>query len=843
VPPTPNRRTELQIGVGEVVLERQGWTLQRDAQHMRPQKQAGALKTSRVYSTGGDAWIIRPQVAEISEALKDTVGGYIPASDVELAPGVISYDGFRRRDDLPALGTGASVLSTAAPTFQKRVAAGDDWDAAQLFADAAALPPPPGDATPVVPLDRILSGLVSYLPNTPFSVVMSTAEGWEGKDEFFRFYFGGETETIPAGLSGGHYCLAFRGSGEANLWEYDEQAGDWGEAPRETFRWNPPGASPGGLQNVFTVIPYAMNRIYVTGHYGIPYSSLTFTLINLLTTVAATGVKLQPQNGIATLHHETIARHGHRHLTYATGGGNLRVDCRRDLRLPFSLLQGIYSEPGTLIDGVFEINRSYPAGTPLRVDASWYRYDNTDITVWLYNAADHTPLAVDGDGFFLTVAGQRKYYAVFTLTSLDGHGTPALFSYSVGAPATFVETPLVPVRTSRLQDVRITGPDLEPMQEEAHVRVADEVDEAAVLRNVDGLRTLITVRDRTTDAILSHLFEGELRESTGNRRGVPGTTYPSPDWHDYDAHLSGLWPRLEEQFHDAPPKSFASSADSPHPQASTEFESGFAPWRVTDMIRWYLNSAGVRDDELDIPNLPIRYFAGEGGGGDALTVQPGVCYGTAAASLVKDVLGAILLRDPNAGTRGLWRVVIPPLSTSLNILWRFWLDPPPNPGRAVDFPQAYGTADSLILHDTWQPRPERPRGNVVSVFGVDGDGHLLAALLENATSIAYLGRRAPVKRGIDPALNTLEACMWVARRINEVACTPRDWVDFTAPLVLVTDPQDPLQVLPRPLRINDLIYVRFGGVDHRYLLRSVNPGWDRSDDLQFAHYEALHYPL
>ncbi len=849
---TPGRKTVLQLDIGEVTLAQQGWSLQRDAQHIKPQKQAGDNITSGVFSTGGDAWLMRPQFSETASALKSTVGGYVEEAEVELAPGYVSYNGFRRRDDLTNVGSGASVIVAGAPTFIKRVASTDDWDVARLTADATALPPPPADADALIPQDRVLSGYVTYPANTAFGLMVRTPEGWGGQDSYFSFYFGGETTTFPDGTSGGHYCLVLRGGGDAELWEYDEVAGDWGTAPREKFRWNLPGASPGGLTNVFSVVPYARNRIWIAGQFATPYSTGGFTLAGLLFTVMAGALKAQAGAGTTTLLRETLAEAGHRHEVYATGPGTIRADVRRDLRIPFSILKGVYFENGILVDSPFEINRNYPADTPLTVKASWYRYDNTNITIDLYNAADDTPLSTDSDGNFLTVAGQRKYYAVFTFSSSDTYGTPALFSYQIDAPASYIEVPRIPLITKRLHDVRIIGPDLEPTQEGADVRVVDEIDEAHIIREVDGLRTLISILNPADDTTISHLFEGETSQPTAIRRGFHGDTYPVPTWHDYNVRLTGLYPRLEEQFHDQKPFSFANSSEVPagYPVgatlASTITDSGFEPWRVTDVVRWLLNRAGVRNDELDIPSIEFRLWADEHGQGDNLAIQPGTTYGTMAASLVKDLLGWVLMRDPNAGLRGMWRVLQPPPSTSVNVLWRFWLDAPPNPGRIVEFPDAYSVdslGTSFILQGTWQPSPQRPRGTIVTVTGVatDGSGQF-DVVLPNPAARAYLQREVPIYRGPDPFLSTPEACMWVARRIDQVACQPRSWFDFVAPLVLVTDLADPYQTQPRPLRINDLIYIRSEGVDVKCILRSVNPGWQGSDEFQFAHYEGMVFP-
>lgn len=852
---TPGRATVLQLGIGEAALSRQSWTLQRDAKDMRPVRALGALTTHNVFSAGGDAWLLRPQFAETVQAL--TKGGYVQPEDVELAPGFVSFNQFRKRTELTGNGGYAGLPATGAPAYKKRVNQAAAWNDARLDADEAALPPPPADPTQSYPLDRVMSGFETFPDNTPFALIFRTPEGRGGSDGLINFYFGGETSTIPDGTSGGQFCLAFQGGGDVRLWERDNVAGDWGSAPVEVFRWNQPGEASGGLVAALGVIPYAKGQLWFVNPGATPYSTAGFTLLGMLLSMQVHSAQQQGQLGTTNLYHEFTSTQLHRHTDFMTGAGTVRVDVQRlASTVSFSIIRGVYpidlEEVGTLVDGAFEVNRYLPAETPIRVNPLFYRYPNTQVEVQLYNAADNTALDIHPDNpdddhptVFRAVLNQRKYYAVFTLKSTDGLGTPALYGYSVDIEGGFTTIPRTPLVTGRITRLAVIGPDLEPNHEGANIQLRDEIDETHVVREKDGLRTLVSVVDTGTGDVITHLLEGLTQQSPSTQRGVAGSVYPSPDWHDTNLRFSGLWPRLLEQIHDGQPYGFADSSTGPFVNIAPDPYSkvGYAPWRITDCIKWLLNHAGVPADELDVPDLPFRFWPSEDGDPRRLAIYPGTRYGMLANTLVREFLGATLLRDPNAGVRGMWRVVIPPSPLSLNILWTFSRDPCPYPGRLVTAPGAYGPGVSFIAGDTWQSTPQAPEGSTVTVWGVDGKKNLITAYIENAAAIAYFdGRRVPIKRK-DASLNTQEACNWMALRLNEQGCTPRTLFDFTAPLVFVRDPQDPYQNanLLRPLRANDLIYIRKGGVDYRAILRSVNPGY-QYDHHQFAHYQGTMYP-
>lgn len=851
---TPGRVTVVTFDINEKVLGEQSWTLERKAHDIHPQKKAGLITSSDVYSANGDAWILRPQFHEAAQALKSTIGGYVQPADVELATGMASFSVFNRRDDLPGLSPDASVPATGANTFKKRVAATDDWDAAKLAFDEAAMPPPAGDATQMYPLDRVLSGLVTYPSNTPFMVRVTMPEGYAGVDAFLRFYFGGETATAPDGTSGGHFCLTFRGGGGAELHERDEVAGAW--ELRQEFEWDDAMVGSGAVTKGQGVIPYSRNRILFAGKKAVGFSLSGHNFPLNAAGVGVTAGQLSPTSGNRTLYRDLASDSGHNHTDFATGEGTIRVDTRRDLTIPFSIIKGVFPLQGVLIDHPFEINRPLVVGSRLTVAPLGYNYQppSTEITVRMFSAEDDTELAnpsVDEPLVFLSLLGVRKYYCVFTFTSVDTIGTPVLHGYMVDTAGGYTTRTGANLQ-SVTKAVSIIGPDLEPTQDEAHVFIQDPGDALTLLRTRDGLRSRISVYDSVGGTLISHLFEGETAQTKAQLRGSPGQNYPVANWYDYDVRLSGLYPRIEEQFHDAPPFAFVSSRNSPHPQLTdpaSKGDSGYDPWLVTDVIHWLLNHAGFDEDELDIPAIDFRLWLPNPIPPDAYAIQPGVSYGAMAVDLLRNLLGAALIRDPNAGARGMWRASYSPPLSSSNYLWTFDLDAPPSTGKIVTYPGAYGASTSFVLGGSYRSYIKRPVGNVVTVYGTEtapdgGTGATIHATLKNFLSLTdssspdYLGRTVPITRGVDQFLQTQEACNWVADRIYEQTAHAQKWHEWIAPLVLVTDPLDALQARLRMLRINDLVYLRRNETLVPCIVRSVNPDWSQSDGIQLAHYEA-----
>ncbi len=776
---TPDRATYLRADIGEVTLGTPRWTLQRSAKDIRQQRRVyellgGLFNDGRVFSVNGDAWILQPRGLQRIELLEEGQDTHLGSADVNLAPGVTAYPSWRKPDDLPGMGAGANIISTGAPAFQKRVPAGGSWADAGLTADASALPPPPSPAYNPLPTDRVLSGKVTYPANCPFlltDVLAASAAGVKS-----RFYFGGATDTRPYGTSGGHWCLEFRADGQAVLYERDQEVAEW--KPEGEFRWTKPeGGGNGqgliGVQQGTILVPYGRNRLGIVSLHESPVATGGAPFLGAMANLgaAATAMRLAPR--VHLFKHVSSGKTDHSHAAAMTGAGTVRYDRARDDRAPFSIARLSYPETGYLYDAPFLIKTpSVPLLTVIKVRVDAYLPEGTSITPTVYDAETGTALPTGSGGWLTAVAGRRKYFVAFEFQSDDAREqTPVLWGYTVTVAGSFVTQNRDPLLTP-LHRLRVEGPDVTPDHELGEADLQDPTDSMALLRLRDQIRSTLTVYRPSTGAILSHLMEGQTLQTPAKRRGVPGVTYPDPDWHDYHIRMTGLWPRLEEQYHTDAPYSFASSYDSPHPQQGGT-ESGYEPWRVTDIIRWCLNNAGVHDDEIDLPDLTMRLWPSATMSAEDYSIWPGTSYGRFALNLARDMLGMILLRDPNAGSRGMWRLVSNPSSTSTNFLATIWVDAPPYPSRVVNAEGAYGANTYFVREGSWNTYPRAPEASSVVVYGMrqggteDGARLLLSAPLTNPgwndpLSPHYLGRTKVVARGVDPFLSTQEAVNWVA---------------------------------------------------------------------------------
>ena len=88
-------------------------------------------------------------------------------------------------------------------------------------------------------------------------------------------------------------------------------------------------------------------------------------------------------------------------------------------------------------------------------------------------------------------------------------------------------------------------------------------------------------------------------------------------------------------------------------------------------------------------------------------------------------------------------------------------------------------------------------------FGQNGTDHPLP----DPTNPDYTDGVPDLIYQCDPSLTTQDAVDWRCRRVYDLSCHTRHWYIFAAPLVLVTNPDDTLQIRPRLPRFGDIILV------------------------------------
>jgi hypothetical protein len=267
------------------------------------------------------------------------------------------------------------------------------------------------------------------------------------------------------------------------------------------------------------------------------------------------------------------------------------------------------------------------------------------------------------------------------------------------------------------------------------------------------------------------------------------------------------------------------------------------PWLVTDVIKDIFNRCGVPADELDIPDLPMRLWLG-GPKDTAETagyiLKPGTDPTKSLEFFVRDYLGAALQRDPNAGPRGMWRLIFPPanynnLLLTVHILHPSFLDTK----DPVD-DSAYPSGHTFCQFRNFREWTVRPEASSVTVIGMDPVTKLqIPCTMVNYNLISnqfLLGRYQPLVRHPDPAIRDFNTAAIIANNLFARTCVQYAWVAVRTPLTLVTDPLDPLQVRPRPLRLNDVIQVG----TRKAVVRFCRISYGRSDEQQFQSIQAVY---
>ena len=847
---TPGRDLRLEIDPPDRYLYRSQFSFERQASQMGRHKTAGAGSSRNVFLYAGDAWMLSANLFESSHLISVGNTSFVQKNDLNTIPEITT----RRMHASPSL-LGVSVSdqqSTGAPYLVKSVIAGSSWNS-RLNADQTAFPGPTLE-TQQIDMDRVVSGKVTYLANEGFTFMFYNPNMFVTPDNLLTFYFGGPTSD-----KGGEFALNVRGGGTAIL--YERVDGSW--VRRMSFEWAQSEAAKAGLTAI-QIQPYDRDRIWFrVMTTGSPILRSGFT--GLPMPLPFEKVKLQER-----LYRHSESAAGFSKKQFCTGAGTCRLDVRRDLRLIFAICIHEFPSTGALVDGAFVVDHYLPEFTPIKVRTHKVLPPGATMEVSLYNAVDDTLLGTNADGDFLSPAGHCRLYVVFDFLSATKDYSPILYSYRVEIlPATATRSPdtkyLHPVQAS------ITGPDLEPTQDSASCTVNDLTDSVFRLRRRDRIPVRLTTL--TEDGVTrSILFDGEsvraraTRKIGPRRRGFAGTgglqAYPSPQSREYQLQMVGRWARLADQIL-LGYENYSRDFDAPENEDGTQ-----PPWKITDIIKDLLSKAGVPDEQMDVPDNPLRFWQSQQGLGEYL-LQPGASMADMILRLCGQYLGQPLVWDPNAGASGMWRLLDNPLywDPTLNVvdgtatggfhsgtavpLWTFKTE---HPGT-VAIPtamNAYG-ANSCFAQ-SYETYPIAPEGNIVVVAGAGGvlsddqGASSMVAILRNSASFSanpsnptalensqdYLNDREVPILYSDPMLVTPEAVRFVCRRIYDFACHGQKWVEFTAPLVLLTDPTDTNQTRPRPLRINDVVFFNTS----KLILRSVNPVIN-SSRMQMAHYEAM----
>lgn len=856
--PTPNRATRLEIHVPEKAVTRQTWFYQRDADQIARDTDLSLGSSENVELVPGFGWILHHRLTDRAKTLLTSEGGgaFVDIAHINVPNGDSTVERIfqdRRPADLPGVTIDPDLGSNRWPTLIRRIGAGSSWGN-ELDADAAAYPGPVLPSAHVK-MARIISGLVTYPANQGFSFSFVAPPNASAFDTLYTFYFGGPADITPDTVIGGEFCLALRGSGDALLFERESLSPSvWRK--RHEFRWaTGAGAVPAGMTWV-QIQPLWRNRIiFRTVHKEKVGDDHGPTDTN-----AFAGQKSRTD---MTVFREVAISVGHGHLRTITGAGTIRLDCREDLRGTMQIGILGYQTTGQVVDLPFVVPHHVPANTPIGLRIYSLTPAGTTITGGIYNPATGTVLAEDVDQHFLSVAGQRVYYAKLFPTS-NGLQTPILLGYEVEvAGFTETTTPTPVVADNHLVEVDLKGQDLDPTHEFGSFDIQDPAGDLAILRSKSRIPAKLIVNDGGMDVVI---WRGELAGAPATKMGVTrnagvsGTgaavAFPSPSWHRFHVQAVGQWARLKgKRVENAEAFQFANDLADPR-GIEKDADGNPLGWKVSDIVKYLFVKCGVPTSEQDFPDSPLRIFPGEGGDASKLTLTVGKTYWETIVHFARLWLDWLLFFDPNAGStgRGLWRAKEMPVAP-FDPLWSFVEGPAAGHTYSVH-PGAYLERETFIAKGTFTPRVAPPAGNRVVVTGgpvaktSEGSaGYLQRYDLNNPISYNfnpdiptadpdhpdYLGVEETVYYE-DPNLGSKDAVIFIAYRIFNAVAHAQKWAEWVSPLVLMNDPDDALLIggQRRPLRVGDVVAVN--GVP--CLLRSVNPAYD-SDRVQLAHYEAV----
>lgn len=353
----------------------------------------------------------------------------------------------------------------------------------------------------------------------------------------------------------------------------------------------------------------------------------------------------------------------------------------------------------------------------------------------------------------------------------------------------------------------------------------------------------------------STLFLGKGRRLRRARRGVKrikpltnplagGATqeaWPSETWWAGKWELDGLWKRLVQS------KTTATWNFADKDPATGNI------YTVQKMVQLLLTNSGLPTTMYDGgADTGITIQADPNDKNQAFTVEvftPAVEF---CQQQVRDYFGATFVVDANATNGGgstdkygCLRLKFPPRPYSANTYLPLaqFVDAPNwtsalNRVMNLNAYAAYTRADGHtvptcpVLQGTQEIHDEAPEGNCVAVFGtaaanytgnlqqVSGNTNLWAAIhnwpaaqFYDSQPIAVDPTHPDYTDGtpnliivVDPTLNTQGAVNFATRRMFDMACHRRLYMRFEAPVVMVTDPLDTLQVRMRPLMVGDCVY-------------------------------------
>lgn len=874
---TPGRTVKLVLDSWTPHVVASAYNTERDSTMLKDIAVKGQSKNIEAVPEIG--LMLRPMsyVAEISTGANAGVQT-VASGAVTVATNFAEFNEYKRYNGTGA-GYDSSVVSAGLPIIQKRTPAGTS-EASSLSSDQTAFPGPDisflDGITETAPLDRVMKTAANWDFQDDFSIKLVVPAGNVDTGPICKVYFPGLAGKTRVFSGDGQYCLAILGNGRCYLYEHGEYTNGIGTnawRKRKEFQWSALSSSDKAVVyiRVLTDAIKSPNEYYIGNTIGFYVSAFPATYEGDLAGQVSSNIVALTQSGVVKYR---VPGRYKKITDPATTAAPIRFDLRRDIRAQFRLIKHRYPSSGTFADRSFAIPRWANMGAVPFI-AEWHGAlpANTGVTVALYDDTNHvligassysTSVNADNGHYFAQYnyslpSNCRLIHLEYTLTTSDGESTPliSLLRYGRG-----VVTDTPPLEASEHEDAEMAvmindqaGED--PQQTMAQVTVRDLTDAMSVLRKRSHIPAKIVSVDNNTLAE-TVLFSGYVVDAPrrlighkNQKQGLGSTVsrvYPSPKHSIYDLKLTGEWQRLAEQR---------------LPERWTWIEGGTGlAYKITDFIKWALARAGYSADQIDVPDIDIRFFDKDSDAND-WKIEPDELIIDHIPKLVQDFLGGYFIWDANAGTGGMWRVMTQKQSP-YTPLARFTMA---HPGQGI-LPHVLGSHGTVTVGSysipvvgikgrTYGDRIEPPECNHIRVRGgsksssenAEGDAQIqyvqdyynvkscnFLSIAEGDPGypdpmyIDYIGTEI-FSQLSDATLSTQNMVNYACKRTAAIACHGRHYVHYEAPLVFVTDPTDAHQRVPRPLRFYDIVQLEDQdnpGTWLNYIVAQVNTKFKKS---------------
>ena len=862
-----------------------------------------------------------PRISSVGAGIYTAVVGFPvftpesvePETKVKVAPGVVARQTFSK---FTPASPAATVNDTGDTFLRKNVQAANGGGAAGVLGWAQNLTSPiptPLLAPPTanVPDAPVLN--LNYTTNTPMDRI------WEGQVNlpqdtglFLRFVVPGSLRDHPDRLITLHwaqYALTFLGDGHCVLteWARPSGGGEYRWASRQTFQFSDK-AQTANAEHTMMIWPVVgpngerfINFVSgnVGGHIGMfnyAYETASAQEIVYVSDPLMRGGDLDDTpSGVVCVE------------------GPVRMDVRRDLRVDAQLSPLVFIPFGQLQDTpvsgpTFTVPR--PLHTSLLCDpytnsgnagrirvyaqnpngsGSWIKIGDTQNNVEYWpnsdNLVHHAPqLTFTGGEMWPGYEYSRR--------------TPVIWGYKMSRPAVYQE--VAPgTFEAPVTSVQLSGDEGDPQQVGGQLMIQDPegnltrlgirghltanvrvyfIDPATGQEQFVNLFRGSAIRPKSkqlgkydVDAYLqAGVYQNVTHGGIWNDQTAPNGTiraprdYPSTEWREFDVGLVGMHERLAEKSARVILSSRSFSVDESLPQK----QSGAAtPWRVTDAIKFMLGVAGFPPSMIAIEDNPIRLYAGLDTKVNDQQIQVNTNLLERCVTFARNYLGAYLIFDACYGTRGAWRLVVPPPVGTPPVFHftRF----PASVTAPPHLPEAYPANTTFTIGDaqTYVVPPEanhimlstnavnRVNGVLIvkEVHNFDSYQVPLSTRAPNPDSPHFIGRRRSIivnmpelwggMQGKDGYERAEAALMLVGRRLFNYACLARVIAPITCPLPILKDPKTGEW---RTLRFGDPVTLdgepRWGKKD--WFVRSCSLSYT-SDTLQLANIQlekTVRYP-